>query len=129
MPKINRYVDISTIEKEQRKDFIDRHSAFVHCDKEVKKGEKFKVTVKVGEAYSHPDDFDHYIAWVQLFNGETFLAEASFAPAVTFGAGKAGQVEVTFNVVLDKKATFVAHAYCTKHGIWESDPVVVEVVE
>ena len=30
--KINRYQDISEIDKDAKKDYIDRHSAFVHCD-------------------------------------------------------------------------------------------------
>ena len=42
------------------------------------KGEKFKVKVKMGNEYSHPDDFDHYISYVQLFNGETLLGQATF---------------------------------------------------
>ncbi|MEO1941387.1 MAG: dethiobiotin synthase, partial [Campylobacterales bacterium] len=31
MPKINRYQDISQIDKEAKKDYIDRHSPFIHC--------------------------------------------------------------------------------------------------
>ncbi len=70
MPKINRYVDIDSIERETKKDYIDRHSPFVHCESNAKKDEPFSVKVKVGNAHSHPDDFDHYIAYVQLWNGE-----------------------------------------------------------
>ncbi|QOG11559.1 class II SORL domain-containing protein [Arcobacter sp. FWKO B] len=128
MPKINRYVDIDTVEREAKKDFIDRHSAFVHCQNNAKKGEKFAVTIKVGEAYTHPDDFDHYIASVTLFDGETMLAKADFV-AGALGNQKS-QAEVTFNIIpMGNKLNLVAHAYCTKHGIWESDPVVVTVTE
>ncbi|MCK9161271.1 MAG: dethiobiotin synthase [Arcobacter butzleri] len=128
MPKINRYVDIDTVEREAKKDYIDRHSAFVHCASSTKKGEKFPVTIKVGDQYTHPDDFDHYIASVTLFDGETMLAKADFV-AGTLGNEKS-QAEVTFNIIpMGKKLNLVAHAYCTKHGIWESDPVVVEVTE
>ena len=125
--KINRYQDISQIDKEAKKDYIDRHSPFVHCESSAKKGEKFKVKVKVGDEYSHPDDFDHYIAWVQLWNGETMLAET------TFTAGAQGnvssQVEVDFYIVPTKKMKLTAMSYCTKHGLWQSDEVVVEVAE
>ncbi|NJO87780.1 MAG: dethiobiotin synthase [Chloroflexia bacterium] len=127
MMKINRYQDISEIDKEAKKDYIDRHSAFVHCDASAKKGEKFKVKVKVGDEYMHPDDFDHYIAWVQLWNGETQLAQA------TMNAGALGsapsQLEVDFYIVPTRKMKLTAHAYCTKHGLWQSDEVVVEVEE
>ncbi|MBL6950799.1 MAG: dethiobiotin synthase, partial [Bacteroidales bacterium] len=43
MMKINKYENISQIEREAKKDFIDRHSAFIHCESNAKKGEKFKV--------------------------------------------------------------------------------------
>ena len=75
--KINRYEDISQIDREAKKDYIDRHSAFVHCESSATKGKKFAVKVKVGDQYSHPDDFDHYISWVQLWDGERMLAKAA----------------------------------------------------
>ena len=125
--KINKYEDISQIDKEAKKDYIDRHSAFVQCEASAVKGEKFKVKVKVGDEYAHPDDSDHYIAYVQLWNGETFLVQANFE-AGTLGS-IAGHVEVDFHIVPSKKMKLTAMAYCTKHGLWQSDEVVVEVSE
>jgi len=123
--KINRYQDISEIDKEAKKDYIDRHSAFVHCDSSAKKGEKFKVKVKVGDEYKHPDDFDHYIASVQLWDGETMLAESVFMAGAL--GNEPGHVEVDFHIVPKKKMKLTAMAYCTKHGLWQSDEVVVDV--
>ena len=125
MPKINRYVDIDSVERESRKDYIDRHSPFIHCEDSAKSGEKFAITVKMGNEYSHPDDFDHFIANIALYNRETLLARADFVPGTL--ANTKGHVEVTFNIVPTKKMKLVAQAYCTKHGVWESDPVIVEV--
>jgi len=128
MPKINRYVDIDQVEREARKDYIDRHSPFVTVSGEVKKGVKLAVTVKVGNEYSHPDDFDHFIANISLFNGETLLARADFVPG-TLGNEK-NNAEVTFTIVpTTKKLKLVAQSYCTKHGVWESDAVTCEVAE
>jgi superoxide reductase len=46
------------------------------------------------------------------------------------GQGAKGHAEVTFNIVPSgKKLNLVAQAYCTKHGIWENEPVAVEVAE
>jgi superoxide reductase len=128
MPKINKYVDIDTVEREAKKDLIDRHSPFITVEGVAKKGEMVKVNVKMGNEYTHPDDFDHYIESITLFNGETKLASASFVPG-TLGNEKS-HAEVTFTIrAMSKKLNLVAHAYCTKHGIWESTPVVVEVTE
>lgn len=128
MPKINKYVDIDTVEREAKKDLIDRHSPFIHCEETAKAGEMFPITVKMGNEYTHPDDFDHYIANMSLFNGETLLARADFTP------GALGNVKshatVTFNIVpTTKKLKLTAQAYCTKHGIWESTEKEVEVTE
>lgn len=57
----------------------------------------------------------------------SLLAEASFPPG-TMGGGAKGNAQVTFNVVpTGGKLKLSAMSYCTKHGLWESDPVVVEV--
>ncbi len=129
MPKINKYVDIDTVEREAKKDYIDRHSPFIHCASTAHKGEKFAVTVKMGNEYTHPDDFDHYIAWIQLFDGERYLGEARFLAGMLGGQDHKGQAEVTFHIVPKENMKLVAHSYCTKHGLWESDPVEVSVSE
>jgi len=125
--KINRYVDISEVEKEAKKDYIDRHSAFVHCDSAAKKGQKFNVKIKVGDEYMHPDDPDHYIAWVQLWNGEKMLAQVNFVDGAL--GSMPGQLEVDLYIVPLKNMKLTAMAFCTKHGLWQSDEVVVEVSE
>ena len=125
--KINKYQDISEIDREAKKDYIDRHSAFVHCENSANAGEKFKVKVQVGDEYKHPDDFDHYIQWVQLWDGERFLAEASFSAGAMGNAP--ANLEVDFYIVPTKNMKLIAHAYCTKHGLWQSDEVAVEVAK
>ncbi len=128
MPKINRYVDIDSVEKEAKKDYIDRHSPFMTAPETVKAGELFDVTVKVGNEYSHPDDFDHYIASVGLYTGETQLATAEFKAGMLGGQDHKGHAEVTFRVLArGRKMKLTAHAYCTKHGIWEGEPVTVAI--
>jgi superoxide reductase len=128
MPTINKYVDIDTVEREAKKDLIDRHSPFITIVGEAKKGEMLAVNVKMGQEYTHPDDFDHYIESITLFNGDTKLAMTTFVPG-TLGNEKS-HAEVTFNIrPMGKKLTLVAHGYCTKHGVWESTPVIVEVAE
>lgn len=127
MPKINRYVDISEVDREAKKDYIDRHSPFIHCAKSTEAGKPFQVTVKVGDKYQHPDDMQHYISTVTLYNRDTKLAEATFFAGSQGGQDKKANTSVTFTVVLAKDAELVAHAFCTQHGLWESDPVKVAV--
>lgn len=123
--KINKYEDISQIDRETKKDYIDRHSAFVHCNKQAKAGEKFKVKIKIGDQYKHPDDPDHYIAWLQLWNGEKMLAQANFIEGAL--GNQAGNLEVDFYIVPKNNMKLIAHAFCTKHGLWQSEEVSVTV--
>jgi len=128
MPKINKYVDIDTVEREAKKDYIDRHSPFIHTVESVNGGEMFEVTVQNGKEYTHPDDMNHYIASISLFNGETLVAKADFMAGMLGGDEHKGHAKVTFHILATgKKMNLVAHSYCTKHGIWESDPVEVTV--
>lgn len=127
MPKVNVYTDISEEDREAKKDLIDRHSPFIHCEGNAKAGEPFEVRVQVGNEYSHPDDLDHYVSTVTLYNKETKLAEANFYAGANGGQGAKAQTSVTFRVNLDKNAKLVAHAYCTKHGVWEGTPKEVTV--
>ena len=123
--KINKYVDISTIDREAKKDYIDRHSAFIHAENKAKAGEKFKITVKVGDEYKHPDDFDHYISYIQLWDGEKMLAQTSFEAGAM--GGEPANVEVDFFIIPKKNMKLTAMAYCTKHGLWQSEEHTVEV--
>jgi len=80
----------------------------------------------MGNEYTHPDDFDHFIESVTLFDGETQLAKASYVPG-TLGNTKAHNT-TTFTIIpTGKKLKLTAHGYCTKHGIWEGTEKVVEV--
>ncbi len=128
MPRVFSPVDIEKEEKELRKDYFDRHTPHIFCPDEVKKGEKFMVKVKLGEEYLHPDDFDHYISYVQLWNRETFIAQAMFTPGAL--GNKPNHVEIDFYIVAPEVSmNLTAMSNCIKHGLWMSDPKAVKVVE
>jgi len=126
MPRIFKPSDISKEEKEVRKDYFDRHTPHIICEGIARKGEKFKVRVKVGDQYQHPDEPDHYISFVQLWNRETFLAQVHFTPGVL--GNQPGQVEVEFYIVPLLSMNLTALSNCTKHGLWQSEQVDIQVV-
>jgi superoxide reductase len=127
MPRVFKAVDIAKEEKEIRKDYFDRHTPRVICDSSAKRGEKFKVKVILGEEYSHPDDPDHFISYIQLWNRETFLAEAHFTPGML--GNEPEHVEVDFYIIPRQSMNLSAMAVCTKHGLWQSSSVEVNVTD
>ncbi len=127
MPRVFKPVDITKEEKEVRKDYFDRHTPHVICDEVAKRGQKFRVKVKIGDEYNHPDDPDHYISYIQLWNRETFIAEAHFTPGVL--GNKPDHAEVDFYIVPEVSMNLSAMAVCTRHGLWQSDPREVKVTD
>lgn len=126
MPRVFNPVDITQEEKEVRKDYFDRHTPVVICDKWAEEGEKFRVKVRLGTEYSHPDDPDHFIKYVQLWNRETFLAEAHFAPGAL--GHKSEHVEVDFYIVPGPVTmNLSAMSVCTKHGLWQSASTEISI--
>ena len=126
MPRVFNPVDISKEEKEVRKDYFDRHTPVVICDSHATEGVKFKVKVRLGTEYTHPDDPDHFISYVQLWNRETFIAEAHFAPGAL--GNKAEHVEVDFYIVPGPVTmNLSAMSVCTKHGLWQSESREVSI--
>lgn len=127
MPRVFSPIDIEKEEKEVRKDYFDRHTPHIFCPSEIKRGEKFKVKVKMGEEYTHPSDFDHYISYIQLWNRETFIAQAFFTPDA-FG-NKPNHVEIDFYIVAPEVSmNLSAMSNCIKHGLWMSEPKAVKVI-
>jgi superoxide reductase len=127
MPRVFRAVDIEKEEKEVMRDYLDRHMPHVICDDQVKKGEKFMVKVRMGDEYAHPDDPDHYISVLQLWNRETLLAESRYTSGA-FGH-RATHAEVHFFLVApDVSMNLTAMSVCTKHGLWQSEEKAVKVI-
>ncbi|MFH0758265.1 MAG: desulfoferrodoxin family protein [Bacteroidota bacterium] len=126
MPRVFTPVDITREEKEVRKDYFDRHTPVLVCDPFAKEGEKFRVKVRLGTEYPHPDEPDHHIKYIQLWNRETFLAEAHFAPGCL--GNKSEHVEVDFYIVPGPVSmNLSAMSVCTKHGLWQSESKEITV--
>ena len=126
MPRIFSPVDINTLDKNLQKDYFDRHAPIIVCENSVREGEKFKVKVRVGSEYVHPDDGDHYIGYIQLWNREMLLAEVKILPGAM--GNKPSQPEVDFYIIPKVSMNLTAMSYCTKHGLWQSDSKEVRVI-
>lgn len=127
MPNVIKPVDIDALEKELHKDYFDRHAPHIICENTAKRGAKFKVKILMGHDYKHPDDPDHFISNIQLWNRETLIAQAQFSPGMMSNYPE--NVEVDFYIVPKVSMNLSAMAVCTKHGLWQSDPKEVKVID
>lgn len=127
MPRVFIATNIEKEDKEVKRDYLDRHMPHVICPDSVPRGEKFEVKVRLGEEYPHPDEPDHFISVIQLWNRETLLAEARYTAGV-FGTSPAHS-EVDFYIVAPEVSmNLSAMAVCTKHGLWQSVEKPVKVI-
>lgn len=127
MPRVFIATDIEKEEKEIKRDYLDRHMPHVICPDQIARGEKFAVKVRLGDQYPHPDDHDHFISVIQLWNRETLLAEARYTAGV-YG-NKPTHYEIDFYIVAPEVSmNLTAMSVCTKHGLWQSVEKPVKVI-
>ena len=92
-------------------DFEKKHTPVIRTPDTVKKGEVFSAIVEVGKIVTHPNEPGHFIQWVELYSGDTFLGRAELTPVLT-------DPVVTFAVRLDHIHPLKAVARCNLHGVW-----------
>lgn len=126
MPRIFTYNEFSTGESSVQA-YADKHSPVITCAPNAARNQKLKVNVRIGKTVAHPNTKEHYFNCIRLWNLETMLAEAHFS-AGAFGSEPL-QAEVDFYVVPKVSMRLTAQAYCTKHGLWESEEVFVKVTD
>lgn len=107
---------------DEMSDLEKKHTPVIDAPNSVKKGEPFEVTVEVGRYLAHPNENGHFIEWIELYSGDTFLTRVDLVPRLT-------QPKVRVIVALDHGHPLVAKQRCNLHGVWESPPFAVEVNE
>ena len=101
-------------------DLEKKHTPVIEAPTKVKKGESFEVQVEVGKHLKHPNENAHYIEWIELYSGETFLARVDLVPKLT-------EPKVKLVVALDHAHPLIAKERCNLHGLWQSSPVEIDI--
>ncbi|MGE5279824.1 MAG: desulfoferrodoxin family protein [Deltaproteobacteria bacterium] len=101
-------------DRKNLQDLEKKHMPVVNAPAKVKKDEPFEVLITVGAGLAHPNEPAHFIEWVELYCGNTYLGRASYS-------GGASYPHAVFKVKL-------SHAHgplkvwdkCNLHGLWET---------
>lgn len=91
-----------------------KHAVIIDAPDSVGEGEEFEVTLRVGEYKEHPNEIGHFIEWMELYSGDTFLARLNLTPEHSHYVMKA-------TVKLDHSHPLRGRAKCNLHGLWESE--------
>jgi superoxide reductase len=101
-------------------DLEKKHTPVIEAPEAVNKEESFVVSVTVGKLLAHPNENGHYIEWIELYSGDTFLARTDLIPHLT-------SPKVSFTVALDHEHPLIARTRCNMHGVWQSSPFQIAV--
>jgi superoxide reductase len=107
---------------EQATDLEKKHLPIISAPESVKKGECFEVTVEVGKLLQHPNEPGHFIQFVELYAGDTYLARMDFTAKTTCPVVK------TCLSLDHAHGKLRAFTRCNLHGTWEND-IDIEVTE
>ncbi len=108
-------------DKKNMTDLEKKHSPVISAPGKVNKGELFEVTVEVGKYMKHPNTMGHFIQWIELYSGNTFLGRAEFTPEFS-------DPKIKMVVMLKHGHPLIAVERCNLHGIWSSEPKSIKVV-
>ncbi|HIQ23706.1 MAG TPA: desulfoferrodoxin [Pyrodictium delaneyi] len=95
----------------------ETHAPKIEAPDTVKKGEPFKVTIKVGP---HPNQVQHSIRRVEIWFSEEGRAFNPIHIATIDLEPVYAEPEITITVRLEKSGTLYALSYCNLHGVWET---------
>ncbi|KJR41308.1 superoxide reductase [Candidatus Magnetoovum chiemensis] len=92
-----------------------KHMPVIICPDNVKSGDPFDLTIKVGEI-PHVMDVGHSIQWIDIYFGQNFNARIELTPVFT-------KPEVTIKLVKGgghRTSTLRVIERCNLHGQWEA---------
>ena len=96
-------------------DLEKKHLPVIEAPDKAKKDEAFEISVRVGgiDGVQHPNEAGHFIEWLELYCGDTFIARSGFSGGTSYGVAR-------FKVKLSHAhGPLKAWARCNLHGLWE----------
>jgi superoxide reductase len=95
-----------------------KHIPVITAPDKVKKDEVFMVTVEVGKHKTHPNEPAHFIEWIELYAGDTFLFRIGLSASLS-------QPKVSIPVKLTHAhGPLKAWGKCNIHGLWEGEKTI-----
>ncbi len=108
----------------------EKHVPYIKAPEAVNAGEKFEVTVHIGEEIGHPNTFEHYIAWMKLYfhpkDGQFPIEVGTYTFAAHGESDVFAEPQVRAIMQTNVPGTLYAASYCNIHGLWENE-VALEV--
>ena len=100
-------------------DLEKKHLPVINAPAKTKKDEVFEVKVEVGSLLAHPNEPGHFIEWIELYSGDTFLGKAHYSGGISYPVA-------VFKIKLNHAhGPLKTWAKCNLHGLWEETKEIV----
>jgi superoxide reductase len=100
---------------DEASDLEKKHLPIISAPRKVKRGQHAEVIIEVGKLLPHPNEPGHFIEFIELYAGDTYLARMDFTSKTTCPIMKTC---VSLDHAHGKLRAF---ARCNLHGTWEND--------
>ena len=104
---------VNTPPEAEMTDLQKKHTPIIAAPSSVGEGDLFDVTVEVGKLLKHPNENGHFIQWIELYSGDTFITRVELTPTMN-------EPKITVPVRLAHVHELKAKARCNLHGVWEN---------
>jgi superoxide reductase len=104
-------------DKSNLSDLEKKHLPVIDAPDKVKRAEAFEVNVRVGgiNGVEHPNEAGHFIEWLELYCGDTYLGKSCFSGGTSFP-------QAVFKVKLPHAhGPLKVWEKCNLHGLWEAE--------
>jgi len=94
-------------------DLEKKHAPVIDAPKSVKKDQPFDITIEVGKLLAHPNEAGHFIEWIEVYCGDTFLGRVNYSGGTSFPKA------VFKSQLSHAHGPLKVWAKCNLHGLWE----------
>jgi len=104
-------------DKNNLTDLDKKHLPVIEAPDRARPDEIFEVNIHIGgiDGVEHPNEPGHFIEWIELYSGDTFLNKCSFSGGASYPIAK-------FKIKLSHAhGPLKVWAKCNLHGLWESE--------
>jgi superoxide reductase len=109
-------------DKAHMTDLERQHMPVIEAPPKVYKHEHFEVKVDVGNLLEHPNEPAHFIEWIELYIGDTFVGRENYSGGISYP-------EALFKLKMDHaKGPLKAWAKCNLHGLWTAEKEI-EIID
>lgn len=112
----------SPSDKSSLTELEQKHIPVISAPNRVKRDEVFEVMVEVGKLKAHPNEPGHFIEWIELYSGDTFIFRVGLS-----GVNSTPTVKIPIKLS-HATGPLKALAKCNLHGLWQ-ETKDVEIID